>query len=145
MNAKETEAALKQRGYVKTLKGWVHSSRFRSMGAEVAESYLGRKGEDRRMVQRKESVGGNACLRGPRPARSPGRGEVEVVVTLVQCRRRLLDSHDNLRTSLKPFVDRIAEHLGVEDSDPRIRWEYLQVPLQIHGAPEALFLLMEVR
>jgi len=57
----------------------------------------------------------------------------------------LLDSHDNLRTSLKPFVDRIAEHLGVEDSDPRIRWEYLQVPLQIHGAPEALFLLMEVR
>lgn len=41
--------------------------------------------------------------------------------------RRLMDDHDNLRASMKPLVDAIAERLGVPDNDPRLVWEYGQV------------------
>lgn len=48
-------------------------------------------------------------------------------VTLVQCRRRMLDSHDNMRTAVKPLVDAITETLGFKsDDDPRLKWEYGQ-------------------
>lgn len=47
-------------------------------------------------------------------------------ITLVTCRRRLLDSHDNARAALKPLVDAIAESIGLADADHRIQWEYAQ-------------------
>ena len=47
--------------------------------------------------------------------------------------RRLMDSHDNLRSSLKPLVDAIAERLGVPDNDPRLVWEYGQVQTSRSG------------
>lgn len=39
---------------------------------------------------------------------------------------RIHDGHDNLRASLKPLVDAIAETLGVPDDHPGIAWEYSQ-------------------
>lgn len=48
-------------------------------------------------------------------------------VTLISCRRKLVDAHDNLRTGAKPLVDRITQWLGfASDSDPRIEWCYEQ-------------------
>lgn len=46
-------------------------------------------------------------------------------VSLVVMARRTMDSHDNLRASLKPLADRIAETLGRDDSE--IEWEYQQM------------------
>ena len=37
-----------------------------------------------------------------------------------------LDPHDNLPASLKNAVDQIARLSGVDDRDPRIKWEYAQ-------------------
>lgn len=37
-----------------------------------------------------------------------------------------LDAHDNLRGSLKPFVDGVADWLGLDDRDQRIEWVYAQ-------------------
>jgi len=48
-------------------------------------------------------------------------------VTLIQCRRRLLDSHDNARAACKKTVDLICEWLGfTSDADPRLTWDYAQ-------------------
>jgi len=35
---------------------------------------------------------------------------------------------DNLRSALKATRDGIADRLGVDDRDPRVRWEYGQEP-----------------
>lgn len=37
-----------------------------------------------------------------------------------------LDAHDNLPGSLKGVVDGIAEWLGIDDRDPRVKWTYAQ-------------------
>lgn len=47
-----------------------------------------------------------------------------VRVTLTRCGPRELDSHDNLRGSLKGTADSIAAFYGVADKDPRIEWVY---------------------
>lgn len=60
-----------------------------------------------------------------KPAGSQGR--VAICITIVQYRRRLLDGHDNLAYAVKPLVDAIAQSLGVDDGDKRLRWEYGQV------------------
>lgn len=53
--------------------------------------------------------------------------DIRFCITLIQCRRKLLDCHDSLPYSLKPTVDAIAEWLGLKsDSDPRLRWQYGQ-------------------
>ena len=39
---------------------------------------------------------------------------------------RLLDEHDNLRSSFKHIVDAIAAHCGKPDNDPAFTWEYRQ-------------------
>jgi hypothetical protein len=56
-----------------------------------------------------------------------GKKGVGVCVTLCSHRRRLLDSHDNLRSSTKPLVDAIAKTIGLDDADPRIVWQYHQL------------------
>lgn len=62
--------------------------------------------------------------------RGPGANPV-VVVTMLSCRRRLLDD-DNLAAGFKPLRDAIAETLGIDDGDPRVRWE----PRQIESTKE---------
>jgi len=57
--------------------------------------------------------------------RGPGPDPV-VVVTMLSCRRRLLDD-DNLAAGFKPLRDAIAQTLGIDDSDPRVRWEPRQI------------------
>ena len=62
-----------------------------------------------------------------------GSGRACVRILMVVQTRRLMDSHDNLRSSLKPLVDAIAERLGVPDNDPRLVWEYGQVQTSRSG------------
>lgn len=57
--------------------------------------------------------------------RQKGKGGVEVVVTLIACRRRELDDDGNV-ASQKPLRDAIAASLGIDDGDKRIRFEYAQ-------------------
>lgn len=47
------------------------------------------------------------------------------VVTLVRIGPRQLDG-DNLQGGFKALRDGIAARLGVDDADPRVRWEYEQ-------------------
>jgi hypothetical protein len=57
--------------------------------------------------------------------RKKGKGGVEVVVTLITCRRRECDDDGNV-AALKPLRDAIASSLGIDDGDGRIRFEYGQ-------------------
>jgi hypothetical protein len=57
--------------------------------------------------------------------RQKGKGGVAVVVTLIACRRRELDDDGNV-ASQKPLRDAIANSLGIDDADARIRFEYGQ-------------------
>lgn len=61
---------------------------------------------------------------GPKKYRQR-KGRVAVVVTLIATIGRELDS-DNLQGACKPLRDAIAESLGLDDGDGRIRWEYGQ-------------------
>ena len=54
-----------------------------------------------------------------------GEKPLPCVVTLTRVSPRELDD-DNLRSALKATRDGIADWLGVDDRDPRIRWEYGQ-------------------
>jgi len=65
-------------------------------------------------------------LAGRIPKQPKRKAGVELVVTLVACMRRELDS-DNLQGACKPARDAIAVSLGLDDGDPRIRWNYAQV------------------
>lgn len=56
-----------------------------------------------------------------RPRRKRG---VAVVVTIIRVGKEL-DS-DNLQSACKGLRDGIADTLGVDDRDPRVRWEYAQ-------------------
>lgn len=47
------------------------------------------------------------------------------VVTLTRLAPRELDD-DNLRPALKACRDGIADRLGINDRDPRVRWQYAQ-------------------
>lgn len=50
---------------------------------------------------------------------------VPCTVTLVRLGKRRLDG-DNLQGALKAVRDGVADRLGVDDADPRVRWEYGQ-------------------
>ena len=56
-----------------------------------------------------------------------GTSGLAIRVTLIACRRRLLDAHDSLPFSFKPLVDAIAATLGLDDGSPQLHWEYGQV------------------
>lgn len=47
-------------------------------------------------------------------------------VTITRIGKRLLDSHDNLRSACKYVVDEIASHLGEDDASPLYVWFYQQ-------------------
>lgn len=57
--------------------------------------------------------------------------QLPCVVTLTRIAPRALDD-DNLRPALKAIRDGIADRLGVNDRDPRVRWQYQQA----RGAPK---------
>jgi hypothetical protein len=64
------------------------------------------------------------------PADAPQKGGPRrVVVSLVGCRRRKLDD-DNFIGACKHLRDAIAASLGLDDGDPRLRWEYGQMETQ---------------
>lgn len=65
-------------------------------------------------------------LESGKPKRERRQGRVELVVTLVTCRKRELDDDGNV-AALKPLRDAIADSLGFDDGDKRIRWEYGQI------------------
>jgi hypothetical protein len=47
-------------------------------------------------------------------------------ITIISVRRRLLDS-DNLAGGSKGLRDAIADSLGLDDGDRRLRWQYQQI------------------
>lgn len=49
------------------------------------------------------------------------------VVTLTRIAPRALDD-DNLRSGLKAVRDGVADRLGIDDRDPRVKWRYGQRP-----------------
>lgn len=55
------------------------------------------------------------------------RPELPVVVKFTRLGGKKLDD-DNLRQALKGLRDHIAEWLGVDDADDRVRWKYFQEP-----------------
>lgn len=63
-----------------------------------------------------------------RPSAQPKKRKrsVDAVITLIACRRRLLDD-DNNTASFKPLRDQIAETIGIDDGDNRIRFEHEQI------------------
>jgi hypothetical protein len=69
----------------------------------------------------------------PKPAldkkqrpRKKGSSRLALVCSIIACRHRLLDD-DNGIAGAKPLRDAIARMLGIDDADPRIRWEYGQL------------------
>jgi hypothetical protein len=50
---------------------------------------------------------------------------VPVIVTLTRLAPRELDD-DNLRGALKGVRDGVADAFGINDRDPRVKWEYMQ-------------------
>ena len=58
--------------------------------------------------------------------RQKGKGGVEIIVSLITCRRRELDDDGNV-AALKPLRDAVAESLGIDDGDKRIKFEYGQL------------------
>lgn len=71
-----------------------------------------------------------------RRARPP---PLPVRVLLVRVAPRALDG-DNLQGALKAVRDGVADWLGVDDRDPRIRWEYEQ----LRGKPGEYAVRIEV-
>lgn len=66
------------------------------------------------------------ALDGGKPKQKSGARSLEIVVTFTTHRARELDD-DNAVGSLKPLRDAIAEHIGIDDGDKRVRWQYAQV------------------
>jgi hypothetical protein len=54
------------------------------------------------------------------------RPGLPAVVTLTRFYRSLPLDDDNLRGALKSVRDGVADYFGVDDGDPRIRWDYAQ-------------------
>lgn len=54
---------------------------------------------------------------------------LEVDIILIALRRCLLDHHDAVAYACKPLTDAIAADLGVPDNDPRLHWQYHQLPI----------------
>ena len=66
--------------------------------------------------------------------------EFPLVVTVTRIAPRALDPHDNLPSSVKATVDAVAEWLGVDDADPRVKF----VSAQERGASKYYGVRIEV-
>lgn len=67
------------------------------------------------------------ALGGAVKARRQRTGRVAIRVILVACRHKELDRDDSVNFSLKPIRDAIANSLGLDDNDARIKFHYGQV------------------
>ena len=81
------------------------------------------------------------ALVSPAKRDSRGKGGVGYIITITSYRRKLLDD-DNLIAGAKACRDSIAASCGVDDADPRLRWEYRQ--LQTDGAEGTLVTISRV-
>lgn len=70
------------------------------------------------------------------------RRGVEVCVSIIACRRRVLDS-DNAIAGAKHLRDCIAKTLGIDDSDRRVRWQYGQV--ETRGKTGTIVMIEQLR
>jgi hypothetical protein len=59
-------------------------------------------------------------------------GHGHVVITLTRLSPRAFDS-DNLQGACKSIRDGVADWLGLDDADPRLRWEYRQEKAKMHA------------
>jgi hypothetical protein len=66
-----------------------------------------------------------ALVKNPRPQRSR-KGRVEVIVSIISCRPGQLDDDSASSGGVKALRDIIAETLGYDDGDRRIRFQYGQ-------------------
>lgn len=73
----------------------------------------------------RESNSKDALVESPRPQRKR-KGCVEVIVTICACRPGCLDDDSLTGGGTKALRDAIAESLGYDDGDARIRFEYGQ-------------------
>lgn len=73
---------------------------------------------------------------GPRLQKS---GRPCVVVSIISCRHRILDS-DNFIAGAKSLRDAIADALTLDDADPRVIWQYEQLKTQ---GPEGTIVLIQ--
>lgn len=64
-----------------------------------------------------------------------------VLVTIIAVRQSLLDA-DNSTAGYKPLQDAIAAQLGIDDGDPRVRFEYDTV--FTHGEPGTIVKVQEL-
>jgi len=64
-------------------------------------------------------------VQSPRPQRKR-KGRVEVIATIIACRPGCLDDDSLPGGGTKALRDAIAESLGYDDGDARIRFEYGQ-------------------
>jgi hypothetical protein len=69
------------------------------------------------------------------------RGSFRLVVSLIGLRRIPLDDDNFSGSSIKQIRDAIAESLGLDDGDKRLRWQYQQC--QTAGA-EGLIVKIEI-
>lgn len=67
----------------------------------------------------------NALVQGSRPQRSR-ESRLEIIVTIIVCRRRLMDDDNSQSGGVKALRDAIAASLGIDDGDKRIRFQYAQ-------------------
>lgn len=58
--------------------------------------------------------------------RSLDHPTLPVVCRVTRRSTGVLDSHDNLPSAFKNVIDEVAKWLGIDDADPRVRWEYAQ-------------------
>lgn len=89
----------------------------RTVNSTNAREHWG--GKARRVKKEREAVAW--MLAGKRPPALPCR----VLLTRLGPNRRLCDS-DGLQAAGKGVRDQVAAWLGVDDADPRVKWEYAQ-------------------
>jgi len=74
------------------------------------------------------------------PLDPPRSGRRKIIVRLTRIGPRRLDS-DNLAAALKHVRDGVADALGLDDGDERLRWLYAQR----NGRPGEFAVLVEIR
>jgi hypothetical protein len=75
--------------------------------------------------ERKQSE--NTALERHAPAEQKRKSRLQVRVTIVGYRRRIIDDDNFSSGGNKALRDAIAEEVGIDDGDPRIKFEYGQI------------------
>lgn len=97
-------------------------------GGSIKRQLIGRAGKHRLSVSRVFAT----CLPLLAPYAAALHAGERVRVAIVRVGGRRMDD-DNLRIAAKWVRDTVALFLGVDDGDPRLRWEYDQSPGPVHG------------